>query len=226
MTTVRDIMTTDAQCVTVDDTLQVAAQRMRDLDVGALPICGPDQKLAGMVTDRDIIVQCVAEGVDTTSTTVERFATGKPITISADDSLETALGAMAENRVRRLPVIDRDRILVGMLAQADVAKSDPARSGQAVAAISDNSDLQRLSTLAGKARRRRGDLAFPAVDRTQGTGEPCQPGGRRISAQTVLPRGPARTPHRVLSPAVTARPRPRSSRSVASRVSGVRPPGR
>ena len=136
MTTVRDIMTPHAECVTVEDTLQAAAQRMRDLDVGALPICGPDQKLAGMVTDRDIIVQCVAEGMDATTATVERFATGKPITISVDDTIESALGAMAENQVRRLPVIDGDKTLVGMLAQADVAMSDPERSGAAVAAIS------------------------------------------------------------------------------------------
>jgi CBS domain-containing protein len=66
MTTARDIMTPDAECAHADDTLVDAARRMRDLGVGALPVCGPDERLQGMVTDRDIVVKCIAEGGDLT----------------------------------------------------------------------------------------------------------------------------------------------------------------
>jgi CBS-domain-containing membrane protein len=94
---------------------------MRDLDVGALPICGEDNRLKGVLTDRDIVVKCVAEGGDPAGTTVGRFGEGKPVTIGADDSIEEALQTMSAHQVRRLPVID-GHDLVGMLAQADVAR--------------------------------------------------------------------------------------------------------
>ena len=74
MTTARDIMTRDAECVRTSDTLVTAAQRMRDLGVGSMPICGDDDRLAGMVTDRDIVVKCIADGGDPTSTQVETLA--------------------------------------------------------------------------------------------------------------------------------------------------------
>lgn len=135
MTTARDIMTADAACVRVHDSLEVVARRMRDLDVGALPICGDDDRLAGMVTDRDIAVRAVAEGVQVT-TEVGELAQGKPVTIGADDPVEEALRTMAKHGVRRLPVIDGDR-LVGMLSQADIARSlDESQTGELVEAIS------------------------------------------------------------------------------------------
>jgi CBS domain-containing protein len=97
---------------------------MRDLDVGALPICGEDDRLKGVLTDRDIVVKCLAEGGDPSTTTAGTYGEGKPVTIGADDSAEEALKTMAKHQVRRLPVIDGHR-LVGMLAQADVARSLP-----------------------------------------------------------------------------------------------------
>lgn len=121
MTTARDLMTPGAECVHVDETLADAAKKMRDLDVGALPICGSDNRLAGVLTDRDIVVRCVAEGKNPTDTKAGDLAQGKPVTIGADDSVEEAMRTMSEHQIRRLPVIDGHQ-LVGMLAQADLAR--------------------------------------------------------------------------------------------------------
>ena len=135
MTTARDLMTEGAECVRTSDTLVTAAQRMRELDVGAMPICGEDERLAGMITDRDIVVKCVADGGDPKSTEVGSLAEGKPVTIGADDDIKEALRTMTKYDVRRLPVIDGDR-LVGMLSQADIARSEPDLAGQMVSDLS------------------------------------------------------------------------------------------
>jgi CBS domain-containing protein len=136
MTTARDIMSSGADCASVSDTLVEAAKRMRDLEVGALPICGDDNRLAGMITDRDIVVRGLAEGRDPQSTTVGDLAEGKPVTIGADDSVEDALAAMTKHGVRRLPVIDGHE-LVGVISQADVARNLPEEKvGDLVEAIS------------------------------------------------------------------------------------------
>ncbi|KRE99000.1 histidine kinase [Nocardioides sp. Soil777] len=135
MTTARDIMTGSAECARSTDTLADAARKMQDLDVGALPICGEDERLAGMVTDRDIAFACAAEGRDP-ATPVEELAQGKPVTIGADDSIEEALETMIKHGVRRLPVIDGDR-LVGIVSQADIAtRSDETLTARLVEAIS------------------------------------------------------------------------------------------
>jgi len=136
MTSARDIMTTHAECARTTDTLVDAAKKMRDLDVGALPICGEDDRLHGMITDRDIVIHCVADGGDPSTITVEEYAGDKPVTIGADDSVEEALRTMTAHGVRRLPVID-GHDLVGMLSQADIAKNLPEEQiGQLVEAIS------------------------------------------------------------------------------------------
>lgn len=136
MTTAREIMTGGAECAKSTDTLVEAARKMRDLDVGALPICGEDDRLEGIVTDRDIVVRCVAEGGDPTVAKVADLARGKPVTIGADDSVEEALHTMMQHDVRRLPVIDGHQ-LVGMVSQADVAKNLPEEMvGELVEAIS------------------------------------------------------------------------------------------
>lgn len=136
MTTAREIMTADATCAGENETLAEAAQKMRDQDVGALPICGEDHRLKGMITDRDIVVKCIAEGRDPNSLTVGELADGKPVTIGADDSIEDALRTMVEHKVRRLPVID-GHDLIGMVSQADIAMNLPDdRVGDLVEAIS------------------------------------------------------------------------------------------
>jgi CBS domain-containing protein len=122
MTKARELMTAGAECVGENETLVVAARKMRDLDVGAMPICGEDQRLKGMLTDRDIVVKCIADGGDPAAATAGQFGQGKVVTIGADDSAEEALKTMSEHQVRRLPVID-GHDLVGMLAMADVARN-------------------------------------------------------------------------------------------------------
>lgn len=136
MTTARDIMTPGAECAGVNDTITQAAQKMRDLGVGALPICGEDNRLKGMITDRDIVLNCVAEGMDTTQTKVQDYAGAEVVTIGADDSVEEALTTMSRAGVRRLPVID-GHDLVGMVSQADIARNLPEdKVGDLLEAIS------------------------------------------------------------------------------------------
>jgi CBS domain-containing protein len=136
MTTARDIMTSGAECAQIHDTVQEAARKMRDLGVGALPICGDDNRLKGMITDRDIVLKCVAEGHDVKQMKVEDYAGDEVVTIGADDSVEEALSTMSRAGVRRLPVID-GHDLVGMVSQADIARNLPEdKVGDLVEAIS------------------------------------------------------------------------------------------
>src|SRR3954464_3680116 len=120
--TAREIMTGGVECVQEDETILDAAKKMQELGVGALPICGSDDRLKGMITDRDIVVKVLAQGKDPASTTAGELAEGKPVTIGADDSATEALRTMAEHQVRRLPVID-GHDLIGMVSQADVARN-------------------------------------------------------------------------------------------------------
>ncbi len=124
MVTARDIMTGGTECVGENETLVDAARKMRDLDIGSLPICGEDERLKGMLTDRDIVVKCIADGGDPSTVRAGELAEGKPVTIGADDDVSEALATMKKYQVRRLPVID-GHDLVGMLTQADVARSLP-----------------------------------------------------------------------------------------------------
>jgi CBS domain-containing protein len=132
----RDIMSGDAECVQETDTILDAAKALADRDVGAMPICGEDERLKGMLTDRDIVVKVLAQGKDPGSTKVSEIAEGKPVTIGADDSIEDALRTMSEHKVRRLPVIDGHE-LVGIISQADIARNlDDEKTGDLVEAIS------------------------------------------------------------------------------------------
>ncbi|MEU8984426.1 CBS domain-containing protein [Streptomyces sp. NPDC048309] len=126
MTTAREIMTGGAECVGADESVLEAAKKMKQLGVGALPICGTDNKLKGMLTDRDIVVKVLGAGKDPSSVTAGELAQGEAVTIGADDDAEEILRTMSQHKVRRLPVID-GHDLVGMVAQADVARalSDP-----------------------------------------------------------------------------------------------------
>jgi CBS domain-containing protein len=134
--TARDVMTGGAECIGENDTLLDAARRLAELDVGAMPICGEDERLKGMLTDRDIVVKALARGKDPGSTRAGELAQGKPVTIGADDSVEEALHTMAQYKVRRLPVID-GHTLIGMVSQADLARNvEEEDVGELVEAIS------------------------------------------------------------------------------------------
>ena len=138
MTKARDVMSSDTRCVQEGQTLADAARLMRDLDVGALPICGDDNRLKGMLTDRDIVVKALAKGRNAGDCTAAELAEGKPVTIGADDDAQEILRTMSQHKVRRLPVIDGHQ-LVGIVAVADVARALPDRPvGDLIDAISEN----------------------------------------------------------------------------------------
>jgi len=136
MATARDIMTGGTECVGENETLEDAAKKMLDLDVGALPICGEDNRLKGMLTDRDIVVKAIAQGQSPAEVRAGDLGEGKPVTIGADDSAEEALQTMIDRKVRRLPVID-GHDLVGVVSQADIATNlSDEKTGTLVEAIS------------------------------------------------------------------------------------------
>jgi CBS domain-containing protein len=136
MTQVRELMTPDPEHLSADDTLVTAAKLMRDADVGSLPICDADGQVTGIVTDRDIVVKCIADGGDPTTATAGSIASEMVYTVGPDDQIENALSVMEDHQVRRLPIVENGK-LVGMLAQADVARtmSEP-RVGEVVEEIS------------------------------------------------------------------------------------------
>ncbi|OQO94829.1 CBS domain-containing protein [Saccharomonospora piscinae] len=136
MTHTKDIMHSGVECVGEHDTLQTAARRMRELGVGAMPICGDDDRLHGIITDRDIVVKCVADGKDPTDVTAAELAQGKPFYIDSEADVRDALTLMEEHQIRRLPVVENHR-LVGMISEADVARNLPENAvGHFVEAIS------------------------------------------------------------------------------------------
>ncbi|MGI5271218.1 CBS domain-containing protein [Nonomuraea sp. CA-218870] len=124
MPTAREIMTPGAECVNADESVMNAAEKMARLDVGSLPICGTDDRLKGMLTDRDIVVKVLAKGKDPGSCLAGELAQGEAVTIGADDDAREILRTMASHKVRRLPVIDGHK-LVGIVALAEVARSVP-----------------------------------------------------------------------------------------------------
>jgi CBS domain-containing protein len=136
--TARDVMTGGAECVQEDQTVLDAAKRLAELDVGAMPICGTDKRLKGMLTDRDIVVKVLAKGKDPASVKAGELGQGdsETVTIGADDSIDEALRTMKDNAVRRLPVIDGTEC-IGIVSQADLAKEiDESKVGELVEAIS------------------------------------------------------------------------------------------
>ncbi|HWF50005.1 MAG TPA: CBS domain-containing protein [Solirubrobacteraceae bacterium] len=135
--TAREVMTGGAECIGEKETIEQAAKKLAEIDVGAMPICGEDDRLHGMLTDRDIVVKVIAKGKDPAQMSAGELATqDEVVTIGADDSVDEALRTMAENKVRRLPVIDGHK-LIGVVSQADLAAEiDSERVGELIEAIS------------------------------------------------------------------------------------------
>ena len=132
---VREAMHEGAECIGENKTLLDAAKRMAELDVGVLPICGDDDRLKGMLTDRDIVVKALAQGRDP-ATPCGEFAQGTVHWIAADASFDEALGMMREHAVKRLCVLDDDKKLTGIITEADIATSAPeAKTGEWLEAI-------------------------------------------------------------------------------------------
>ena len=117
----RDIMSGGVEFISLDATIQDAAEKLAANDIGVLPICNAEGRLQGMLTDRDIVVKVVAAGMDPATTTVETVTQGtEVVTIGADDSVDEALQTMKQHKVRRLPVIDGQKC-VGIVSQGDIA---------------------------------------------------------------------------------------------------------
>jgi CBS domain-containing protein len=133
---IREVMSSNPCTIDADKSVAYAAQMMRDEDVGLAPIVEGD-KLVGTLTDRDIAIRVVAEGKDPQSTPVREVASTKVVTLDPQQDLDEAVRLMAEHQVRRLPVVEEDGRLVGVVAQADVARvGDQAATGQMVEEIS------------------------------------------------------------------------------------------
>jgi CBS domain-containing protein len=134
--TVREAMHEGCECIGEEQTLLDAAKRMAALDVGALPICGDDDRLKGMLTDRDIVVKALAQGRDPATTVCGEFAQGTVHRIAADASLDEGLSMMRERAVKRLCVMDDNKRLSGIITEADVATHAPeGKTGELVEAI-------------------------------------------------------------------------------------------
>jgi CBS domain-containing protein len=135
---IRDIMTTNVEIAHAGMALQEAARMMRDADTGFLPV-GEGDKLIGTLTDRDIVVRCVAEGRDLASATVGDAMTDDLVYCHADQDTAEAAQLMADRQIRRLPVIDQDKRLVGIVSQGDLATrtDDDDLVGQTVEEISE-----------------------------------------------------------------------------------------
>jgi CBS domain-containing protein len=135
--TIRDAMTTNPRGVESSTQVAEAAKLMKSENVGSLPVTEGD-RLVGMVTDRDIVVRVVAEGKDVQSATVGEIASKDLVTVDPQQDLDEALRLMAQHQVRRLPVVEEDGRLVGILAQADIAQQgEDSKTGQMVEKISD-----------------------------------------------------------------------------------------
>jgi len=133
---IRDVMTSNPSAIEADKNVVDAAKLMRDEDVGLTPVV-EGGRLVATLTDRDIAVRVVAEGKDPQSTRVRDVASSDLVTIDPDQELDEALRLMAQHQVRRLPVVEEDGRLVGVVAQADVAKEgDNRRTGDVVERIS------------------------------------------------------------------------------------------
>lgn len=125
MTTARDLMTVDVRCIPASETLDRAAQLMRDHNIGALPVKGSDGALTGIVTDRDIVVKVLAAGKEAADVTAGDLADGRPRTVPADADAAEVVRVMSDARIRRLVVVD-DGEPVGVITEADLARHLPA----------------------------------------------------------------------------------------------------
>ncbi len=132
---ISDIMTPNPRTVQPGDTVQAAAQAMDELNVGVLPVCDGDT-LIGLVTDRDIVVRSVSAGQDPRTATVADAMTADPRTLRTNDSPEDAISMMEEHQLRRVPVLDADGKVAGIVSLGDLAAAGTPEAGDALEAIS------------------------------------------------------------------------------------------
>ena len=135
-----EVMTKNPVCCLPNDTVAKVAQLMQRDNIGSIPVIEDEQtqKLAGIVTDRDLVMKVIAKGQDAKSTKVEAVMTRQVVTCRAEDDLQKALDAMAKHQLRRIPIVDNDNRIVGIIAQADVATrlNQPEKTAEMVKEIS------------------------------------------------------------------------------------------
>jgi CBS domain-containing protein len=139
---ISEIMTRDPELIDPSSSIRDAARRMRNEDIGALPI-GENDRLIGMVTDRDIAVRAVAEDKDPSTTTVRDVMSEKIYYCFEDDDIEEAARCMAENQVRRLPILNRDKRLTGIVSLGDIAQTGEECEKTALEGVSEPSSEAR-----------------------------------------------------------------------------------
>jgi CBS domain-containing protein len=140
MQTVKDVMSRDVEVISPDALITEAARRMRDGDFGMMPV-GENDRMIGTISDRDIVVRSVAESLDNNSVKVRDVMSDGIRWAYEDEPVERAAAIMGEYQIRRLPIVSRDKRLVGIVALGDIAvkKSEPAQAGEALAEISEQS---------------------------------------------------------------------------------------
>jgi CBS domain-containing protein len=119
-----DLMTNDVACCTPDTTLREAARMMVEYDCGEIPVCDTRGQghVVGVITDRDIVCRAVADGLDMGATMVSSCMTSPAVTLTTEATLEDAMGLMEENMIRRIPIVDKDGCVCGIVSQADIAR--------------------------------------------------------------------------------------------------------
>ena len=145
MQTIQEVMTRDVQTISTQETVQRAAQLMDELNVGAIPVVD-DGKLVGMVTDRDITVRSVAVGQDPTTTRVNDVMSTDVRTCTADQSVEEVLDTMGDVQIRRIPVLDAQSKVIGIVSLGDVATRHAADVDLTLDEISTPSEPDRSTT--------------------------------------------------------------------------------
>ena len=141
MTKCREVMTRNPVCAVPEDSVANVARLMKENDIGPVPIVDNQEskQLVGIVTDRDLAIHVVAEGRDPQTTPVREVMTTSLVTCRDNDDIETALDAMSTNQLRRIPVVDDNNMLLGIIAQADIATrmDEPEKTGEVVKDISE-----------------------------------------------------------------------------------------
>ena len=135
---IRDVMTQSVIRINPEETVSVAARTLTHYNIGSLPVCGSDGRLCGMVTDRDLVIRCIASGRDPRNTRVGDVMTGSVVAVRPDMDTAAAAAIMGREQIRRLPVLDNGK-LCGMVSLGDLAEKDQGYdAAEALAEISSN----------------------------------------------------------------------------------------
>lgn len=212
-------MTAHARCVGPENTLVEAAGLMRELDVGALPVCEED-RLAGMITDRDMALRAVADGRDPNTTIVRDVMSPGVVYVFADQEVEEVARVMEERKIRRVPVLSREKRLVGIVALGDIAiSSNPAFSGMALRDVSEPTNptarQKRLAERSEPASNGRTAGMRRAASAPKAEGGAARP--RRPAAKTKTKRSSSTSRSARKTPARGSKRKPTPPRSSARR---------